>query len=116
MLVTALGSRCHLEGPVAAAVPTVRSWAAPGPEEGLQPPTEGHTSSLAEEGLAGGAREGPKRSGRPYPSSASFLGIPRGSGWALCFSATRWQQWAGQVPALRGSGRTAQHAVSPAAL
>lgn len=53
MLVTALGSRCHLEGPVAATVPTVRSWAAPGPEEALQPPTEGYTSSLAEEGLAG---------------------------------------------------------------
>ncbi|CAN0169792.1 unnamed protein product [Rangifer tarandus platyrhynchus] len=53
VLVTALGSRCHLEGPVAATVPTVRSWAAPGPEEALQPPTEGHTSSLAEEGLAG---------------------------------------------------------------
>lgn len=125
VLVTALGSRCHLEGPVTATVLTVRSWTVPGPEEALQPPTEGYTSSLANLAVGVQRRGLPGEPGkdRKDPAGPSLVQLPclmgfrGGEGWALFLSATRWQQWAGQVPALRGSRRNAQHAeVSPAAL
>lgn len=78
VLVTALGSRCHLEGPVTATVLTVRSWTAPGPEEALQPPTEGYTSSLANLAVGVQRRGLPGEPGkdRKDPAGPSLVQLP----------------------------------------
>ena len=78
VLVTALGSRCHLEGPVTATVPTVRSWTAPGPEEALQPATEDYISSLANlaEGFRGVACQGSPGRTEKDPAGPSLVQLP----------------------------------------
>ena len=92
VLVTALGSRCHLEGPVTATVLTVRSWTVPGPEEALQPPTEGYTSSLANLAVGVQRRGLPGEPGkdRKDPAGPSLVQLP-------CLMGFRGGEWVGAL-------------------